>query len=307
MRRSFFWLCFRRATGWERACEERAPQCSRGFSVSVVCRPSLPPSLWLSSGLSHSTLPPLPPSLPSLSVLEILEFTSARKRMSVIVESVEDGQILVLAKGADTAMGPRLSPGQVCLSSPSLPPSLPPFIMSLFFSPISFPYLPPSLSPGRTSGDYPRSHEAICFRGPADVDDLLCYPEQGGLWEVRREGGREGGRAVFAPLCEHIYSPLPSLPPSLPLSLPRWYLEFERAAKDLTQIELRKSGKVGPLPPSLPSSPPPRSAPAPSLPPSLPQDNQIDAMMDKSKERLTFPSLPPSLPPLLPFRTIKST
>ena len=124
MRRSFFWLCFRRATGWERACEERAPQCSRGFSVSVVCRPSLPPSLWLSSGLSHSTLPPLPPSLPSLSVLEILEFTSARKRMSVIVESVEDGQILVLAKGADTAMGPRLSPGQVCLSSPSLPPSL---------------------------------------------------------------------------------------------------------------------------------------------------------------------------------------
>jgi len=110
--------------------------------VSVVCRPSLPPSLLLSSGLSHSTLPPLPPSLPSLSVLEILEFTSARKRMSVIVESVEDGQILVLAKGADTAMGPRLSPGQVCLSSPSLPPSLPPFIMSLFFSPI-----PPSLPP----------------------------------------------------------------------------------------------------------------------------------------------------------------
>jgi len=33
--------------------------------------------------------------------------------MSVIVEAVDDGQILVLAKGADTAMGPRLRPGQV--------------------------------------------------------------------------------------------------------------------------------------------------------------------------------------------------
>lgn len=81
-------------------------------------------------------------------VLEILEFTSARKRMrcvsvcvrerkavhlvnerserhgqplssliythSVIVEA-EDGQILILAKGADAAMIPRLRPGQVCV------------------------------------------------------------------------------------------------------------------------------------------------------------------------------------------------
>ncbi|KAM3567433.1 hypothetical protein VYU27_010421, partial [Nannochloropsis oceanica] len=53
-------------------------------------------------------------------VLEILEFTSARKRMSVIVEAVDDGQILVLAKGADTAMGPRLRPGQGALLEATL-------------------------------------------------------------------------------------------------------------------------------------------------------------------------------------------
>ncbi|EWM20076.1 p-type atpase (p-atpase) superfamily [Nannochloropsis gaditana] len=58
--------------------------------------------------------------LESFRVLEILEFTSARKRMSVIVESVEDGKILVLAKGADTAMGPRLKPGQGALLDSTL-------------------------------------------------------------------------------------------------------------------------------------------------------------------------------------------
>lgn len=36
-----------------------------------------------------------------LRVLEVLEFTSARKRMSVIVER-DDGRVQLLAKGADT-------------------------------------------------------------------------------------------------------------------------------------------------------------------------------------------------------------
>jgi magnesium-transporting ATPase (P-type) len=42
-------------------------------------------------------------------VLEVLEFTSARKRMSVIVET-DDGKVMVLAKGADTVRQHHTSP-----------------------------------------------------------------------------------------------------------------------------------------------------------------------------------------------------
>lgn len=41
-------------------------------------------------------------------VLEVLEFTSARKRMSVIVER-DDGRVQLLAKGADTVRGRQAS------------------------------------------------------------------------------------------------------------------------------------------------------------------------------------------------------
>lgn len=44
-------------------------------------------------------------------VLELLDFTSARKRMSVIVR-MPDGQIQLMSKGADSIMLPRLRPGQ---------------------------------------------------------------------------------------------------------------------------------------------------------------------------------------------------
>ena len=42
-------------------------------------------------------------------VLNVLEFTSARKRMSVIVRA-PDGTILLLTKGADTVVFSRLDP-----------------------------------------------------------------------------------------------------------------------------------------------------------------------------------------------------
>ena len=44
-------------------------------------------------------------------LLNIVEFSSARKRMSVIVRG-PDGQILCLTKGADSIMIPLLHPGQ---------------------------------------------------------------------------------------------------------------------------------------------------------------------------------------------------
>lgn len=57
--------------------------------------------------------------------------------------------------------------------------------------------------------------------------------------------GREEMRAVrnesltTSTLSLHI-----SHPPPVYISHGRWYVEFERTAKDLAQIELRKSGKV---------------------------------------------------------------
>jgi phospholipid-transporting ATPase len=44
-------------------------------------------------------------------LLNVIEFTSARKRMSVIVKSPED-KILIMTKGADSHIIPRLAPGQ---------------------------------------------------------------------------------------------------------------------------------------------------------------------------------------------------
>ena len=51
-------------------------------------------------------------------LLNILDFTSARKRMSVIVRKLDDksgeqdGKVFLLAKGADNVIVERLSPGQ---------------------------------------------------------------------------------------------------------------------------------------------------------------------------------------------------
>jgi len=45
-------------------------------------------------------------------VLDVLEFTSARRRMSVIVRDRETGAIVLLSKGADSVMIPLLAPGQ---------------------------------------------------------------------------------------------------------------------------------------------------------------------------------------------------
>lgn len=57
-----------------------------------------------------------------------------------------------------------------------------------------------------------------------------------------RRGELGGVRASVA------LPPLSSLtshhPPLIYVSYDRWYVEFERTAKDLSQIELRKSGKV---------------------------------------------------------------
>ena len=44
-------------------------------------------------------------------LLNVIEFTSARKRMSVIVKT-EDGTIICMTKGADSVILPRLHKGQ---------------------------------------------------------------------------------------------------------------------------------------------------------------------------------------------------
>lgn len=44
-------------------------------------------------------------------LLNVIEFTSARKRMSVIVKTPE-GKIIIMTKGADSHIIPRLAPGQ---------------------------------------------------------------------------------------------------------------------------------------------------------------------------------------------------
>lgn len=44
-------------------------------------------------------------------LLNVIEFTSARKRMSVIVKT-PDGRIIIMTKGADSHIVPRLAPGQ---------------------------------------------------------------------------------------------------------------------------------------------------------------------------------------------------
>ncbi|KAF8661979.1 hypothetical protein HU200_056593 [Digitaria exilis] len=45
-------------------------------------------------------------------LLDVLEFTSDRKRMSVVVKEGQTGKILLLSKGADEAILPRVYPGQ---------------------------------------------------------------------------------------------------------------------------------------------------------------------------------------------------
>lgn len=44
-------------------------------------------------------------------LLNVIEFTSARKRMSIIVQDPE-GKIIIMTKGADSHIIPRLAPGQ---------------------------------------------------------------------------------------------------------------------------------------------------------------------------------------------------
>jgi len=49
---------------------------------------------------------------PEFEVLDVLEFTSARKRMSVVVREPKSGRIRLLSKGADSVMLPLLASGQ---------------------------------------------------------------------------------------------------------------------------------------------------------------------------------------------------
>jgi magnesium-transporting ATPase (P-type) len=44
-------------------------------------------------------------------LLNVIEFTSARKRMSIIVRTSEN-KVLIMTKGADSHIIPRLAPGQ---------------------------------------------------------------------------------------------------------------------------------------------------------------------------------------------------
>lgn len=45
-------------------------------------------------------------------ILHTLEFTSERRRMSVLLRALDGGHVLLLCKGADDALFPRLAPGQ---------------------------------------------------------------------------------------------------------------------------------------------------------------------------------------------------
>jgi P-type E1-E2 ATPase len=47
----------------------------------------------------------------SYELLHVIEFTSARKRMSIIVKA-PDGRIILMCKGADSHIEPRLKKGQ---------------------------------------------------------------------------------------------------------------------------------------------------------------------------------------------------
>nr|CAB3484223.1 unnamed protein product [Digitaria exilis] len=53
-------------------------------------------------------------------LLDVLEFTSDRKRMSVVVKEGQTGKILLLSKGADEAILPRVYPGTRHLFQPYL-------------------------------------------------------------------------------------------------------------------------------------------------------------------------------------------
>lgn len=50
------------------------------------------------------------------AILQVCEFNSARKRMSTVVRT-PDGRLMLLCKGADTVILPRLAPQQACLDA----------------------------------------------------------------------------------------------------------------------------------------------------------------------------------------------
>lgn len=56
----------------------------------------------------------------TFELLNVLEFTSARKRMSVIVRNAEDGRIILLTKGADNVILDRVGEGQEDLKRDTL-------------------------------------------------------------------------------------------------------------------------------------------------------------------------------------------
>jgi phospholipid-translocating ATPase len=55
---------------------------------------------------------PFADELKEFELLNILEFTSARKRMSVVVRSLEDSRLFLLTKGADNVIFERLKAGE---------------------------------------------------------------------------------------------------------------------------------------------------------------------------------------------------
>lgn len=56
-------------------------------------------------------------SLVQYEVLDTLEFTSERKRMSVVVRDCQNGNIILLSKGADEAILPHAHAGDNSLPS----------------------------------------------------------------------------------------------------------------------------------------------------------------------------------------------
>lgn len=69
-------------------------------------------------GKDRSTLKlqtPYSTKLETFELLTVIEFSSARKRMSVIVRREEDGQVLLLTKGADSIIFERSAKGQDAL------------------------------------------------------------------------------------------------------------------------------------------------------------------------------------------------